>query len=437
MPYDIIVGRDDEDKKVFGKKGLINLGRGYVHMGRYTSLSNPIYLDVARSHVMLIAGKRGSGKSYTLGVVAEEISNLPVDVRSNIAPLIFDTMGIFWTMKYANEKDMLLLGEWKLSPKKLPVKVFVPIGKSQVYKEKGIPVDSSFSIKVRDMKAQDWILMFGMSIVDPASALIERTLYHLDSLEKEYDIDDIIENVKNSKTAGSERNSVIGLFEAAKTWGVFASKEDKGTDIDDLLNPGETSVIDLSVYSSVGAFNVRAMVIGLLSRKLFNKRMLARKMEEVEAVRHGANYLSFQSLKETPLVWIFIDEAHEFLPKQGKTLATDSLVQVLREGRQPGLSLVLATQQPGEIHKDVMTQSDIIISHRLTAKPDLEALNSIMQSYLLTGIKKSIGDLPNLKGSAVILDDNSERLYPMRVRPRFTWHGGEAPTSVKAEKETF
>jgi len=43
-------------------------------------------------------------------------------------------------------------------------------------------------------------------------------------------------------------------------------------------------------------------------------------------------------------------------------------------------------------------------------------------------------DLPGLKGSAIILDDNSERIYPMRIRPRFTWHGGEAPTAVKIEK---
>jgi uncharacterized protein len=94
MPYDIIIGRDDSDKKNFGKQGLIKLGKGYVHMGQYTSLSNPIYLDVARSHIILVAGKRGSGKSYTLGVIAEEISDLPSGVRENIAPLIFDTMGI-------------------------------------------------------------------------------------------------------------------------------------------------------------------------------------------------------------------------------------------------------------------------------------------------------------------------------------------------------
>ena len=95
---------------------------------------------------------------------------------------------------------------------------------------------------------------------------------------------------------------------------------------------------------------------------------------------------------------------------------------------------MLATQQPGQIHRDVMTQSDIIISHRVTSAQDLEALNYIMQSYLLESIKKYMDDLPTLKGSAILLDDNSERIYPMKVRPRFTWHGGEAPTLIKPEK---
>ena len=129
-----------------------------------------------------------------------------------------------------------------------------------------------------------------------------------------------------------------------------------------------------------------------------------------------------------------IDEAHEFLPNDHKTIATDALVQILREGRQPGISLIVATQQPGKIHTDVMTQSDIVIAHRVTSKPDVEALNHIMQSYMLDTIKKQMDDLPSSKGSAIILDDNSERIYPMRMRPRFTWHGGEAPTAVKAEK---
>ena len=196
-----------------------------------------------------------------------------------------------------------------------------------------------------------------------------------------------------------------------------------------------TSVLDLSVYNSVGTFNVRALVISLVTRKIFKQRMSARKIEEVQSVSKGFSFTSSEGKKENPLVWIFIDEAHEFLPLNGKTTATDSLVQLLREGRQPGISVVLATQQPGQIHRDAMSQSDIVISHRVTSLPDLQALGYIMQSYLLDSIKKYMDDLPNEKGSAIILDDNSERIYPMRVRPRFTWHGGEAPTAMRIEKK--
>jgi len=437
MPYDIIIGRDDADKKRFENKGLIYLGKGFVKMGQYTSLSNQIFMDVARSHVVLVSGKRGSGKSYTIAVIAEELSDLPDEAKKNIASLIFDTMGIFWTMKYENEKEKELLQKYGLKPKKLPVKIFAPFGFYESYKNKGIPVDYSFALKVSELNAEDWVITFNLEITEPIAVLIEHSITKLKEENRDFDISDIIKEIKEEHNATIEnRNAAIGLFEAAQTWGVFAEKgkEEKATEIKDLITPGTTTILDLSCYSSIGAFNVRALVIGLVSRKLFNERMLARKIEEVEAVSHGIDYLAYRQEREMPLIWIFIDEAHEFLPKEGKTSATDALVQLLREGRQPGISLVLATQQPGQIHKDVMTQSDIVISHRITAQPDILALNEIMQTYLLESIKRYIDDLPNLKGSAIILDDNSERIYPMRIRPRFTWHGGEAPTAIKVEK---
>ena len=79
------------------------------------------------------------------------------------------------------------------------------------------------------------------------------------------------------------------------------------------------------------------------------------------------------------MVWLVIDEAHEFLPREGETASSKPLIIILREGRQPGISLILATQQPGKIHTDVMTQSDIVLAHRVTSKPDVDALNHIMQ----------------------------------------------------------
>jgi DNA helicase HerA-like ATPase len=435
MPYDIIIGRDESDRKKFGDKGLVFLGKGYVKMGQYTSLSNKIFMDIARSHVVLVAGKRGSGKSYTLGVVAEELSNLPKEASQNIASLIFDTMGIYWTMKFQNEKDRKLLQEWKLKAKNSPVKIFVPFGHYDSYIEKGIPVDRTFSLDVSEMNSEDWVMTFGLDIINPLSILIERVITKLRK-KTDFGIDDIIYSLRQDSESTQEiKNAAVSLFEAANSWGVFSKGTENSTKVKELLSAGMTSVLDLSVYNAVGAFNVRALVISLISRKIFNQRMDSRKKEEIEAVSRGFDYLSRVEKKDDPLVWIFLDEAHEFLPLDSKTVATDALVQLLREGRQPGISLVLATQQPGQIHRDVMTQSDIIIAHRVTSQPDLEALNYIMQSYLFESIKRYMDDLPDLKGSAIILDDNSERIYPMRIRPRFTWHGGEAPTAISFKKE--
>ena len=434
MAYNIIIGRNKSDKKDFEGRGLSYIGKGFVKMGNYTSLSNKIFMDVVRSHVILVAGKRGSGKSYTLGVLAEELANLPDGVNENVASIIFDTMGIYWTMKYKNEKDKGLLQEWDLKPKNLPVKVFVPYGHFDSYREKGMPIDKPFALDPNEMNAEDWILTFGLNITNPVGVLIERTINKLRN-QGDLTIKKILDALeKDDKNERNTKNAAQGLFEAAQTWGIFAENPKKSTKILDMINPGMTTVLDLSVYNSVGSFNVRALVISLVSRKIFNERMAARKMEEINSIAKGISYTNKHEKKEMPLVWMIIDEAHEFLPLEGKTIATDALVQLLREGRQPGISMILATQQPGKIHRDVMTQSDLVISHRVTSAPDLQALNQIMQSYMLNDIRQIMDDLPTLKGSAIILDDNSERIYPMRMRPRFTWHGGEAPTAIQKEK---
>ena len=435
MAHDMIIGRNESDKKKFSDRGLMYIGKGYVKMGRYTSLSNRILMDIARSHVVLVAGKRGSGKSYTLGVLTEEISSLPKEVSQNIAPIIFDTMGIYWTMKYPNRKDKELLKEWGLQTKELPVNIFIPFGHYEEYREKGIPVEKKFALDTKELEPEDWIITFGLDLINPVSILIERVLTKMKE-KRNYFIREIIQELENDEKASKEnKEAAIALFEAADTWGIFATKDQQPTKVSDLAKGGITTVLDLSVYNSIGAFNVRALVISLLSRKIFKQRMDARKKEEMETLNKSLDYLSETEKKEYPMIWMFIDEAHEFLPLNDKTIATDALVQLLREGRQPGISLVLATQQPGKIHTDVMTQSDIVISHRVTSKPDLEALNHIMQSYMIDSIRKYMDDLPRLKGSAIVLDDNSERIYPIKIKPRFTWHGGEAPTAIAEKKE--
>ena len=425
MVYDIIIGRDEADRKRYGKEGVIFLGKSYVKMGQTTSLSNNVYLDVNRAHTIMLCGKRGSGKSYSLGVIAEEMVSLPKEIKDKLSVLILDTMGIFWTMKYPNIKDEDLLESWGLKPKRLKdIQVFIPEGYFSEYKEKGMLVDKSFSIKPSELKGDDWCNVFSISLNEPLGILIERVI---ESFKKRnYTIQEVIERIKQDEKSNQEvKNAAENRFLAAEKWGLFS---DKGTAIKDIISTGKVSILDVSCYTGVyGMWGIRSLVIGLIARKLFNERMIVRKKEEMDKIK--GEFLE-EKKSEMPIVWILIDEAHEFIGKE-RTAATDSLIQVIREGRQPGISLILATQQPGEMHKDVITQSDIIISHRITARVDIEALNNMMQTYLVGDIQKFLNSLPDLKGCAVILDDNSERMYPVQIRPKYTWHGGETPTILK------
>ena len=138
MVFDVIIGRSKKDVAKYGKEGTILLGKQYIEMGQTTSLSNPVYMDIAGAHVMFIVGKRGSGKSYSLGGIAEGLSDLPLEIKQNLSILLLDTMGIYWTMKYPNYQNAELARQWGFEPKALDVKMYTPGGFYNLYKNEGI-----------------------------------------------------------------------------------------------------------------------------------------------------------------------------------------------------------------------------------------------------------------------------------------------------------
>ncbi|HDT11615.1 MAG TPA: ATP-binding protein, partial [bacterium] len=434
----IIIGRLEKDRKKYGKRGTVLLGKQYIKMGETMSLSNPISLDVASSHVVFICGKRGSGKSYTMGVIAEGVADMPPEIKNNISIILLDTMGVYWTMKYPNREDELLLEKWGMKSKELDIKIYTPTSYYKKYAEQGIPTDAEFSIRTGDLGPEDWALTFEQDINSAFGVALERaTLRAIEEIGN-YSIDDMIKIVKEDKEADKiTTNAIINRLNNAKAWGIFSKT---GTPLKELAKGGQVTVLDMSPYATMArGWKIKSLVIGLIAKKLFNERMIARKNEEFQSVKESMHFFTEEKKKklEEPLVWLVIDEAHEFLPRQGKTAASDALITILREGRQPGISLILASQQPGKIHTDVMTQSDTVISHRLTAKMDVEALGLLMQSYMREGLDVQINNLPRMKGSAVLFDDTNERLYPFQVRPRFTWHGGSAPNALKNIEENI
>src|SRR3989338_2665221 len=347
-------------------------------------------------------------------------------------------MGIFWSMKNPNDRAAEALKDWSfesedgkrvLKPAGVEVKLFVPKAYVKSYREAGVEVDSALTMPCGELSADDWIVTFGFQSIDKHGIAIARAIKAVKTkYNDKYAISDIIKAVELDKRIEPDvKDALINRFEAAEDWGVFA---EEGTPIKDLLQPGVVSVIDVSHYMRVsGGWSVRSLLVGILSRKIFMERLMSRKSEEFEM-------MTGEKKKRIPMVWLLIDEAHQFVPNDKETASTDPLLTLIKEGREPGISVLLMTQRPGKLHEDVLSQADLIISHMLTSKADIDALRSIMQTYMIEDIQDYLNALPRTKGSALVLDDNSERLYGIQVRPRISWHAGGSPAAIK-EKSKF
>jgi len=362
--------------------------------------------------------------SYTGGIIAEEIALLPDEMRKNLTCVMIDTMGIYWSMKYPNEQQVVLLDEWGLKPKglKKQVKVHVPFRQKKEYEEAEIPVDCGISIAPYEFSAQDWSLAFNLPMTNPISLGLQKIVNSLQKSNEKFQMEDLITRAKDSRTLDTHVKSALdNMLSVADQWGVFG---EAGIKIEEIMKPGFVNVFDVSRLRATQAWSVRNLLVAMVCRKVYMQRILARKQEEL------AKMGEIELKEKAPMVWMIIDEAHQFCPSEGMTVSSQPILTIIKQGREPGISFVPMTQMPNKIHQEIISQSDMVISHRLTSQDDLKSLNAVMQNYLMENIQKSIDNLPKWRGSAIVLDDNSERIFTMQARPRLTWHAGESAIAV-------
>jgi hypothetical protein len=79
---------------------------------------------------------------------------------------------------------------------------------------------------------------------------------------------------------------------------------------------------------------------------------------------------------------------------------------------------------PNKVHPDVLAQCDLVISHRLTSRADLEALHAVAHTYMAEEIWQYLNRLPRTPGSCIIIDDTLEKIYTVQIRPRVSHHAG-------------
>jgi len=326
-------------------------------LGTYRALDGTsgaeLHLDLDGPHAMLIVGKRGYGKSYTMGVVAEALAR-----SRGVAPVIVDPMGVFGAL------------EAESSGEAVPAEVV-----------------ESPAVAPSTLDAGSWCTMLGLSPESGAGSLLWQ------AAQAESSIDGMLDHVADADAAEADRRAATNHVRLAEGWGVF---DEAGLTARDLAGP-EVTVLDVAGLTDAAMNAVCRGVAETLYR--------ARVTETIDR-----------------LPWLLIDEAHTFFGG----VAEPALETILTRGRAPGVSLVLATQRPSAISETGVSQSDVLISHRLTSEADLQALEAAQPTYMNASIEER---MPTEPGEVVVVDDATETIHAAQVRPRDTPHGGDSPNA--------
>lgn len=194
-----------------------------------------------------------------------------------------------------------------------------------------------------------------VSVNEPLGIALFRAVQHLGNDFNRlnpadfFSVPQLIEQVwEDPRSQEKTKEALVNRLEMANGWDIFSQSE---TDLSEILDGGCLNVLDLSVLSP-GAYGLANLIVSVVSRTLFQKRVVAKRRENL--------CLAPQAER----IWLLIDEAQRFVPASKSTLSKDLLIAWAKEGRQPGLSVAFATQQPSAIDNDILSQCDLILCHR-------------------------------------------------------------------------
>lgn len=202
------------------------------------------------------------------------------------------------------------------------------------------------------------------------------------------------DRVDAADAPAADRRAAANHLRLAESWGVFDADAPPTVR---LVGGGEPTVLDLAGVPEAAA----AAVVRAVARGLYDARIDG-------------------DLDRLP--WLLVDEAHAFFGG----VADPALRTLLTRGRAPGVSLVCATQRPGALPSVAVSQSDLLVAHRLTAERDLDRLAEAEATYLAGDLASR---LPTETGEALVVDDATETAHTVRIRERRTPHGGGSPSA--------
>jgi len=126
---------------------------------------------------------------------------------------------------------------------------------------------------------------------------------------------------------------------------------------------------------------------------------------------------------------IGIEEAHEFIPQGVKNELKEMIARIALRGRKRGLGGIIVSQRSAKVDKDVLSQAGMLFLHRVVHEVDMRVYGE-----LLPWRKNEVKEIVNSLDTGDCIYMNGDRILPIYVRERQTFHAGFTPSleSVKS-----
>ena len=302
-------------------------------IGTLLDSDEPAYLRAPRfNRHTFWCGQSGSGKTYALGVVLEQVL-----LHTRLPIVVLDPNSDFVHLDTAQD-DAPAEDAARLASR--DIRVLRP----------GSAGDQHLQVRFVDMDIRSRAAVLQLDPVLDAeeyNAML-RVGAEFD-MQNDRDLAGWLErhdDLNMRRLALRVRN--LGILE----WDLWAWG---GRDVTDTINEGaDATVVDLGGFDS--AAQLQTTALGVLDR--------------LWAQRH-----------ERTGRLIVIDEAHNLAAPDADTplarALTERIVQIAAEGRKYGIWLLLSTQRPSKLHPNVISQCDNLALMKMSSTRDLEELGQI------------------------------------------------------------
>jgi len=356
----------------------------------------PVTLDVKElvsTHMAILAGT-GSGKSYTAGVLVEEL----LSPYNRAAVLIFDPHGEYDTLGELRGHEAFESDDG-YAPQ---VKILKP---------------DDIRIRFSSLNYAD-ILTLLPTMSDRQQAILSKAFTILNRHrggDYRWNVSDLIAAVYEADTAqDDEGNEKVGSSASALEWKLeklarspyFHAYEHLAPK--DLFEPGQVTILQMNEISQ----DEQQVICAAILRQANQARMNTEK-ELIEP--DNENYLPYP-------VFILVEESHRFAPAHEPSQCKMIIRTILSEGRKFGLGMGLITQRPGKLDSDVLSQCMSQFLMRIVNPTDQDSLKYGVEAAGRDLLK----ELPALtKGQVIIAGACVNTPVLCKVRKRKTSHGGQ------------